>query len=87
MRVASSSKTAMNSAPIIFLLVSQAPITPASLLKETLARIHGDNLQAKFLAQILLHAHANSFLRSTPLLTKMQVNWASDGPMHQHRRH
>ena len=73
MRVASSSKTAMNSAPILFLLVSGS-VTPASLLRNrslaSTATMRRPSLSRRFFCTL-----SNSFLRSTPLLTKMQVNW------------
>ena len=55
MRVASSSNTAMNSAPMILRFVSGS-VTPASFAKKPLAGVDGDNVQAELVAQILLHA-------------------------------
>ena len=69
---ASSSKTAMNSLPMILrfcLGVGDA----GELGEEAVAGVDGDEVEAELVAHGRAATLANSFLRRTPLLTKMQV--------------
>ena len=72
-RAASSSKTAINSLPIVLRFFSGS-VTPASLLRKrslaSTATRFNPSLSRRFFCTL-----SNSFLRSTPLFTKTHVNW------------
>ncbi len=71
MRCASSSKTAMNSLPMILRLRSGS-VTPASFARNRSVASTASRFRPS-LSRRLCCTFSNSFLRSTPLLTKTQV--------------
>ena len=56
------------------------------LAQETLARVHGNDLQAKFFAQIFLDVD-EFVLAQNAVVDEDARQLISDGAMHQHRRH
>jgi hypothetical protein len=85
LRVASSSKTAINSrqSPSASLRIGHTQ--PACARNRSLASTATTFSPSS--SRIVFCTLANSSLRSTPLFTKMQVSRLPNRPCHQHRRH
>ncbi len=85
MLAASSSKTAMNSLPMIlrFCSGSSDARQPG---EEAVAGVHGDHPQAKLVAHVLLHLQ-ELVLAQHAVVDKDTGQAVADGARHQHRGH
>ena len=82
MRVASSSKTAMNSAPMLLRFFSGS-VTPASFARKRCAGVDGDDVEAELVAQVLLHVLELVFAQHA-VVDEDAGELGADGLVHQH---